>query len=122
MSYEGHYIGLCEKGHKCCFPVLYDGTGEDKMFEDFRCKSPIENKPCGASLGWLVSVDDTNCDSYGIHEYIQMTPATHEMCNLGHNHTITEATFRFCPIEKYWDGENGEYVPLGSRPVKKYKK
>lgn len=119
MSFEGHYDGLCERGHRCGFSVLYCISEDNAQLAEFRCKAPVGGVPCGAELGWLVLVDDTNCESYGQHKYVKLTDAQFEECNLGHKHITTEATYKFSDKETYWDGRRR--VVIGIKPVPKFR-
>lgn len=116
MSYEGHYDGLCEKGHQCGFPCMYGD--ESEMFRRFRCNSLVDGKVCGAKLGYLNAVDDTNCESYGRREYIELTPEVTKTCDMGHTHVITAATYRFSDISTYRDNETGKLLEISKSPLK----
>ncbi len=87
MSYEGYEQCICENGHYFETPCSY-------MF--------IENASiceCGAKSVWDNSVDDTNCDSFGIVlkediDKLLISAEKSEVCNLGHLHITHKAIYR----------------------------
>lgn len=86
MSYEGRVQAICEKGHR------YDGH-EPYGYPFITC--PICNSPAA----WTNDVDDTNCQALGFipnkefDKFIDV-PAVKKVCDLGHEHIITHATYR----------------------------
>ena len=112
MSYEGHIQILCAKGHPGGLPVSYDMYGDDGISE-WRCKSLVDNKSCKESVGWSNSVDDTNCESHGHHEMIELTPQETRDCDLGHTHVWTAATFK--PSENpFWYHQEWDWMEIHS--------
>ena len=108
MSYEGRIQAICTAGHYMEFPENYGG-------EDPTCE-------CGAPLAWINSVDDTNCDAFGIIPpnvltTFLLTEEVTEQCNLGCRHTVALATYRIpseaetAKARHYWADE--EYSPIG---------
>lgn len=119
MSYEGRYDGLCENGHKCGFSARYSMDEELNEFDAFRCKAQINGRDCGAKLGYLNSVDETNLDEYGFREYIELTPSITKTCNMNCTHVVTEATYKFSDEQKYWDGKS--WIVYNKSKMQKYK-
>lgn len=117
MSYEGHYQALCQKGHQAAFPVLYCVEEEQAQRKAWRCSALVENQPCGAPVGEINSVDDTNGESYGIRKYIQLTEAVNKTCSLGHSHVWTAATYKFSSEQFYYNSETEELVSLSEEKI-----
>lgn len=112
MSYEGHIQLLCKKGHPDELPVTYDMYGDDGV-GDWRCQSLVNNKPCKEPVGWSNSVDDTNFESWGHHEMIELTPEETKVCDLGHTHVLTAATFK--PSENpFWYHQEWDWMEIQS--------
>ncbi len=92
MSYEGYEQCICENGHYFTQPGQY-------AFSEGLSKCQ-----CGSEVAWSNSVDETNCDSYGIvlmsdlNKLIISAEKT-EVCNLGHTHITHKAIYRL-PKEK----------------------
>jgi hypothetical protein len=107
MSYEGHIQLLCTKGHPGGLPISYDMYGEGEEMGEWRCKSRVDNMLCDESIGWSNIVDDTNCESHGHHEMIELTPQETRTCDLGHTHVWTEATYKPSERPFWFDQELG---------------
>lgn len=92
MSYEGYYQAVCEKGHRFDMDVYHEA----------RCE-------CGAKAAFVNSVDDTNCDSYGIvrpegWEHFLIEAERTETCSCC-NHTKVVALARYrIPTESEING------------------
>jgi len=111
MSFEGYFQCFCEDGHYYTVPCSY---GE----EDYTC--PFCKKP--AKL--VHTVDDTNCDSYGILpdkevDKLRIVGAVYECCpTCGHAKIISQPRYRIPDeaelrtMEHYYDQEDGRYMPL----------
>ncbi len=91
MSYEGHEKILCRNGHLSVFDA-YDDINPST----FSCR-------CGAVCVWWTAVDTTNGDDEetgrcpgDVDLEIEM-PADYDTCNLGHSHTVREATYKIPP-------------------------
>ena len=115
MSYEGHYQALCKNGHQTGFPVLYSGYGEREQRDAWRCNAWIDGKVCGAGVEWINSVDDTNCESYGHHHMIEVTPEEIKKCNFDHPHIWTAATYKPSENPYKYDDKQG-WIELSSGP------
>lgn len=112
MSYEGHYQALCEKGHQAHFNALYSVDEEQAQRRAWKCPAMINNAMCGAGVGAINSVDDTNCESWGIRKFIKLTDEEVRVCSFGHKHIWTAATFKFSDEQYYYDSESGKLVEL----------
>lgn len=85
MSYEGYEQLICDKGH------YYVASCWDEKPKCLDCGSAV--------IAWHNSVDDTNCDDWGIIpeeqiEALVIEPAVYETCNLEHPHLISPAVYR----------------------------
>jgi len=108
MSYEGYYQTLCEKGHLGPdIPCQYSVEREQDIIKGYTCTEWVDGKPCGASLTWVNSVDDTNCDSQGYHFMEQLTEQVTKTCDLGHEHVWTAATYKPSENSYWYDQEKG---------------
>src|SRR5690348_692216 len=86
MSYEGYEQNICANGH------LYNSNDVYHM-GDSHAACPH----CDAACAFSNSVDDTNCNSFGIildWSSFLVTEAVFEKCNIGHQHLVTEAVYR----------------------------
>lgn len=85
MSYEGHEQCICALGHY----YERDAYDEDGICPDCKC-----------SAAWVNSIDDTNCECYGVIPYdilkkhYLISAAVNETCNLGHVHQKSQDVFR----------------------------
>ena len=111
MSYEGFVQIICGNGH------YFTVNAMDEMYiygDDVVCHL------CSAKQAWRNSVDDTNCESYGIirnMEQFLITPAKVEVCNLGHNHIVGWDIFRIPTKEETENARefldpDGDFYPL----------
>lgn len=101
MSYEGYEQHICKNGHYYECDAYY-------FVGDEYCK-------CGAPSAWSNSVDQTNgqpqgkISLYALHAHFLLTDEVVETCNLGHQHTTSEAVFRIPtreetdPLRQYYD-------------------
>lgn len=89
MSFEGYYQHWCSKGH------YWTGVEFCRQEEDEQELCP----DCHAEPTVSVLVDDTNCDSWGLVQPEEVTPAKYETCNLGHAHETEAAQYRL-PTEE----------------------
>lgn len=116
MSYEGYYQVICEKGHLSSIP-------------DPEVRTTVPKCDCGCEVVWWNPVDQTNGDDVGfipedVWKNFLASPEKTEVCNLGHQHVISEATYRV-PSEKereasrhYLEHKGGgkyTYVPCQKR-------
>ena len=110
MSYEGHIQLLCKKGHQDTHSISYCG---DDGISEWRCKSRVYNKLCNEPVGWSNGVDDTNFESHGHREMIELTPQETQVCDLGHTHVLTAATFK--PSENaFWYDQKWGWMEMHS--------
>lgn len=116
MSYEGREEYLCAKGHLWVGPCLYGNE-------------PLTCHVCDTPPVWMHSIDDTNCDAVGFipdeeWDKLLLTPEVRKTCDLGHSHTVEEATYRqptteeLRAMEHYWDGRKNAYVRLSELRAK----
>jgi len=108
MSYEGYNQFICTSGHRFDTPDNYGSRP--------RCAI------CGEEPAWCNSVDETNCESYGVirdFSSLLIEPEQVETCNLGHAHVVKHARYR-PPTEQeaqalryYWDGERFHKLDAG---------
>lgn len=112
MSYEGRVEYLCEVGHRWTEPCDYS------MDEDSH-SCPV----CQKNSMWSHSIDDTNVDAVGFipdmeWDKLLISPEKREVCNLGHSHVTTHATYRVPTdeekslMEHTWNSELGRYIKL----------
>src|ERR1700744_2306542 len=85
MSYEGRVQFICENGHLDTVSEPYGGE--------------VQCPTCKGKVAWENSVDDTNCDAYGLipdEEFakVLVEPEVVEYCNLGHRHVTADAVYR----------------------------
>jgi len=110
MSYEGSEEYLCKNGHLWGGPSLY-GSADPGLCPD--CKTPIV---------WSHSIDDTNCDAWGIvlkeeWDKLLVSPAKVATCNLGHQHVVEASRYRqptkeeLKMMKRYWDSVTQSYKP-----------
>lgn len=113
MSYEGYEQHLCKSGH------LFSQDAQCFVGEEL-------DKPdcphCGESSVFCNSVDDTNGEEWGIipkkeWEALQIHAEVKKICNLGHEHVITEATYRvptremLLRMRHFYDPESDGFLP-----------
>lgn len=83
MSYEGRVQVITKKGHLHAFDDSGGNTYTSKP-EDV----------------WINCIDDTNCEAYREIPYVVLKKfyaykePVYQVCNLGHNHCISEEVFR----------------------------
>lgn len=110
MSFEGFEQHICASGHLYEVECAY-------MFGD----DPDGCLLCGQHSVWRNIVDNTNGNAVGFipdHQFTVLTPRVTEICNLRHEHTMAEPTYKVpteaetAKMRHYWDDVKGMYVPL----------
>ena len=96
MSYEGYEQHICKKGHR------FDADSSGMFEVEGVCH-------CGAASAFCNSVDDTNCESWGIildkdWDRLKLTDAVTEKCpTCEHVKVIEQATYRVPTKEEHED-------------------
>ncbi len=110
MSYEGYEQHICAHGHLFTNHDIYSG-----MYSDLDV--PVCH--CGQKSVFSNSVDETNCDSFGIitpeefQKYL-VKEAVYQECNLGHHHLVSHAVYRIPEqgFERYFRMHDDNYLEV----------
>lgn len=114
MSYAGYYQNICSNGHKA----------EVSSEVEYGYSNTPKCKFCGEKIVFSNSVDQTNCEEWGIileedwNKVFLLTPDEYQVCNLNCSHLIKPATYRIPTKEElskyrmYFDQNDQKYKPI----------